>query len=148
MKTTLGEAWVAESQLSCHLYLSEIKNKEEYHRDLSNALNRIIYWLNPFLPERMARKHKLRLLFNCYSDIDLYGPLCNCSTEMPESQYKEIRKLIHRTTMINPSKDVQVHMQKKSAALLIDSGLHCFDPKSKNSIKILNHLYSYTDAIE
>jgi hypothetical protein len=61
----------------------------------------------------MAQKQKLHLLFHCHADIDLYGPLRNCSTEMQESQNKEICKSVHRTTMINPSKDIHVQMQNK-----------------------------------
>jgi hypothetical protein len=64
---------------------------------------------------------------------------------MLEGQNKEICKSIYHTTMINPSKDIHVQMQKKLAASLVDNGLHCFASSGVTGIVKLNQQYRYIE---
>jgi hypothetical protein len=102
------------SQFKNLLYISDIKNIEEYQRDLAHTLNQTVYWLNTVRSDRMAQKHKVLLLYQYHLDIDLYGPMKNCSTEMEGGEKNEIQKAIHLMTMIDLSKDTHVQIQKKT----------------------------------
>jgi hypothetical protein len=132
--TDLAGAFVAGSQLATLLYTSKITDLDEYHKEIENVLNRLLYWLNIVCPGRVKRSYKLHLLYHLFSDSDLYGPVRQCSTETQEGQNKIIRKAIQRTTGINQSKDIHVQTQKNLAYRLKENGLYCFKSGSDSSI--------------
>jgi hypothetical protein len=116
------------------LYIRHKRGPRVSQRD-SIYTKGLIYWINILRSGQMARRKKIDLLYHCHSNIDLYGPLCNCLTEMQEGQNTDIHKCIQRTTMVDPIKDIDVQLQKKLASKLVNSGLHCFDSGFHNRIE-------------
>jgi hypothetical protein len=60
-----------------------------------------------------------------------------------EVRNKKISRSMYCTTMIDPSKDIQVQMQIKLAAFLVDNSLLCFFQSQYNKIYKLNQQYTY-----
>ncbi|KAJ7281324.1 hypothetical protein C8J57DRAFT_1433345 [Mycena rebaudengoi] len=99
-------AWKAAGELAALLWFPEIRNLEEYRRDLKIAVANVLDVFATIDPSKVIAKIKYHLLVHTDEDVVQFGPLIGVATEVFESFNGVFRYCSILSNHLAPSRDI------------------------------------------
>ncbi|KAJ7202961.1 hypothetical protein C8J57DRAFT_1735527 [Mycena rebaudengoi] len=103
-------AWKAAGELAAFLWFPEIRNLEEYRRDLKVAVANVLDIFATIDPSKIIAKIKYHLLVHTDEDVVQFGPLIGVATEIFESFNGVFRYCSILSNHLAPSRDIALQL--------------------------------------
>ncbi|KAJ7221179.1 hypothetical protein C8J57DRAFT_1594096 [Mycena rebaudengoi] len=103
-------AWKAAGELAALLWFPEIRNLEEYRRDLKVAVANVLDIFATIDPSKIIAKIKYHLLVHTDEDVVQFGPLIGVATEIFESFNGVFQYCSILSNHLAPSRDIALQL--------------------------------------
>ncbi|KAJ6488082.1 hypothetical protein DFH09DRAFT_1377694 [Mycena vulgaris] len=103
-------AWKAAGELAALLWFPEIRNLNEYRRDLRVAVANVLDIFATIDPSKIITKIKYHLLVHTDDDVVQFGPLVGVATEIFEAYNGVFRYCAILSNHLAPSRDIAIQL--------------------------------------